>query len=676
MTAKLPIVATAEEIRAIAERAFEVLENSPSGFDDEEDDSSIEEEAAYVRAAPAFRAAREALRFVAAVAASLGDEALVPLVARALLVQDQWDSDGLSDTQEIGNSLAELLKIGAAPTEEIEELAEHHEAEMREAVAKGLRPRSAKATAILEKLAQDPLGEVRGPAREALAELREVPWWHGKFASDPVARLSPEEAERHKETLEVLSALLDKSRWELLQRDEELTRVIGALPDALAVEAARLVLASGDYLTSGLPCLGAMLVARPGGMEALYQAIETWGQLPHFFVRDTHVRMIADTPPEVRGPAALALARWAMDRPLSLRMEHGGTPGIAAEIAASAYPPGADLRPIVDLMVREDDLPAHEHDWTAFHLRRALEAEGSALDTVADVLVEARLAGFKGRYGALSASRDLLLRLPKERLRAAAEAAIQREDDETVGWGLARILREAHDPARDPAPLDMLRAFWGDPRLRRGLLAEQLSRPALLVPLREGLRKGELEFEEAARAAEIIDDFWACLVTPFAFLGPRESLRLETACAEKRALFADFLGPPSLHGPLTEEEWAAYRRARAQLPKWEYFTHLTALGVLPPGPWHPEDRAVLERCVTACEAHEPLIGAVAGVLAQKPAIEDLPTFHRLARLTRSYREELRDAYRVARAALGVRGGPEAASGEAAAAKEWMDEPEE
>ena len=106
MTAKLPIVATAEEIRAIAERAFEVLENSPSGFDDEEDDSSIEEEAAYVRAAPAFRAAREALRFVAAVAASLGDEALVPLVARALLVQDQWDSDGLSDTQEIGNSLA------------------------------------------------------------------------------------------------------------------------------------------------------------------------------------------------------------------------------------------------------------------------------------------------------------------------------------------------------------------------------------------------------------------------------------------------------------------------------------------------------------------------------------------------------------------------------------------
>jgi hypothetical protein len=671
-------VLTAEEIRSIAERAFTVLEETPGPFDDddEDDDAGIEEEeAAYVRTYPSFHAAREALRFLAAAAAALGDPSLVPLVARALLAQDQWDSDGLRDSDEIAASLAKLLKTGAAPTEEIEELAEHHDPCMRGAVAKGLLPRSTQSTALLEKLAQDPLGEVRGPAQETLAALHEVPWWHGKFASDPVARLSPEEAERHKETLETLSALLDKNRWELLQRDEELCGVVGALPDVLAVEAARLVLSSGDYITSGLPHLGAMMVARPGGMEAFCQVVEAWGALPHFFVRNTHVGMIAGTPPEVRAPAALALARWAMDRPLCVRTEHGSVAQIAVEIAACAYPVGADLRPFLELAMSEGELPRGENDWAAFALRHVFQAPGSAVDTIAEHLVEARLENFAGRHHALAAHRELLLRLPKERLRAAAEAATQRHEDATVGWGLARLLLDVHDPARDPEPLDMVRAFWGEPRLRRGLLAEHAVHPALLVPLREGLRAGELEFEEAHLAAEIIDDFWGSLIAPFHFWGPSDAAQVEETCAKKRAQFAAFLGPASLHGPLDEVEWAAYRRARARITSWDYLTHLRVLHVLPLGPWHPEDRPVLERCVALCETHEHLIGAVAGVLAQKPAVEDLPVFHRLARFSRTHRSDLRQAYRVAREALGVRGGPEAATGAAAAAQEWMDEPE-
>ncbi|MFT3773461.1 MAG: AAA family ATPase [Minicystis sp.] len=680
MAKTLPNLATAAEIRALAARAMEVLEAYPGG-DDDDRDSPLDDDGEQ-RENAAFEAAREALRFCAAAAAQLGDAGLLPLLVDIVAELGNWDDHAYGYRVTALRGVTTLLRAGAPVDGVVEALAEHEEPQVRAAVALGLAPAGARASAILAKLALDPNVSVRRPAKAALAATGEVSWWTGKFESDPIARLTPEEALRHKETLEALSALLDQSPYMVENRDEKLAGLVGALPDPLAVEAARLVLAAEDSRLAKLTKLGAMMIARPGGIDAFLRVCEAWGKGRYFHASEDVVRMIADTSPEIRLDACLTLARYAATAPEQERTKQGGPVHIAAQIAGGAFPPGADLTPLLDLILAAPALPERTLDWSVTGLRAAFVNPAADPTPIAARLVEAQLAGFPGRWDALhTAALELLRRLPRETLRAAAEEAVRRDDDQTVAWGLARLLSDAHDPEVDPDPLTMVRRFWEEPRLRQVMMSWWEMQHATISLVRDELRRGVLPFTDAARTVDLIDALWGGRGSGMAGLFPRTPEEVEKGQNDLRARYAAFLGPPELQGPVTDDEWAALRRARAALgPLGELdFRKLSrALMTLPSGPWHPDDRALLDRAVAVCEAGDPLGYPIAMAICAKPDADLLPLFQRLVRLEPDQRDTFKQGYFAVREALGlpppVKG--ESAAGGASAPREWMDEPED
>ena len=679
MATELPKIATYEELRDIAEQAFELLEML-AGDDEEDDDESPLEDGAEEKAHVARRAAIEALRFCAAAAGQLGDVRLAPLVCRALIEVGTWDDHMSSDVDTLADGLSLLLRAGAVVDDEIEELAEHQEGHVRAAIAKGLQPHGERALALLEQLAVDTDAGVRKPARASLAQAREVPWWLGKFESDPLARLLPEEAERHKEALEELSKMLDQTHFTLMQQDEKLAALLGSLPDVLAVEAARLALSGTDRYDARLPRTGAMMIARTGGADAMIRICETWGSGPHFSLHADHVSVVADAPPEPRLRACLALARRAAEQSEEARRKQGGPAAIMAELAGKAFPPGGDLNPWIDLAMATPEAPNHELDWVIAGLRHAFDDPAADPLPVADRLLEARLAGFPGPWRRLHTGVDgMVRRLPREMLRPAAERAVRSEDDNTVGWGMEMLVLEVHDPSRDPEPLELVRRFFADERCRKPLLQLYPNGRVATVPLREALRRGELTFEQALRLTTLAAELWGGMTAPIHALLSKPEAELSAERCKLRERYAAFLGPEDMHGPLSAAEWDAFRTVRDNHPMDTRADWGNALGAFPDGPWHPEDRAFFDAAFALCEDDgEDLAYWLAMALLVRPSVEDLPLFERLLKQAPDQRSSLRRCLLASRAALGLpvrTKGSEAAGGEDVE-REWMDEDED
>ena len=673
MPKPLPTLITAPEIRALVERALDLLA-AYAGDDEEDDDSPLDEPPDEQQRHLAYRAAKEALRFGAAAAAQLGDPGLVPVVVAALKEQRHWNPHSEDDKETVMTGLSGLLRVGAPVTPEIEELASSGDADLRASVAQGLRPRDRQAIALLSKLAVDPVVEVRKPAKEALAARGEVPWWFGKFESDPAARLSVEEATRHKAALEQLSALLDAPSLLVRDREQEIVDLIASLPDLLAVEVSARVLSGRKGFGEPLGKLGAVMLARPGGVEALIEVCQSWGSEGFVFLHAEHVAMFAELPRPRREEVCVTLARWAAEQPPAKGRDAMGKPGsLAASLAGKAFPPGADLTPLLDIVLGRPAKEEHDLDWVVAGLRDAFVHPEASPGPIAARCVEALLAGFPGAWSPIAtAIHELLRKLPRDELRVAAEAAARCDKDHTRRWGLTRLLFDAHDPARDPEPLEMARRFFDEPRFRSVVFDSGDLQHAVAAHARAALRRGELELTDAARTVSSIAALWGGLTSSRVRHGVASPEQEEQELATLRGKLAAFLGPEELHGPLDERDWEALRRARAAQSIWEDRHHVQALTTLPPGPWHPEDRVVIERAVAACEAGSPIAYFVAAALGDKASAQDLPLFPRLAKVARDDRRWIREAYQKVRAALGDEVPKAALDG----ALDWMDEPED
>ena len=102
-----------------------------------------------------------------------------------------------------------------------------------------------------------------------------------------------------------------------------------------------------------------------------------------------------------------------------------------------------------------------------------------------------------------------------------------------------------------------------------------------------------------------------------------------------------------------------------------------AFYALPSGPWHPEDEAMLNAAVEACEAGQDWYAfPIAAALSQKATEEQLPIFDRLVRASPQDRYLIRRCRNAARERLGVTTPLKVSPGEAAAPREWMDEPDD
>ncbi len=663
-----------ETIRRIARQALEVL-GEP--FDE---DFDLAETETIRRGNLRIDGAKEALRFCAVAAGLLGDPALVPLIVEAYEALNEFDRDAPEHASVAASAVAELLRAGAPVTAEIRAFARHSDACAREAVAAGLRPIGPEALEILESLSGDAHPEVRTSARKTLAAVREVSWWRGKFRSDPVPRLTPDEIDRVKPAIERLSQLLDRPAYNRPAKDIE--AAVRELPTALAAEAAECAL-SGEAMYGPLMTpLGVVLLETSGGVDALLRLCERWSETEYSF-RAAHAvtEMLQALPSERVRQVCDAWLLWLEKVTDANRHEQTGSAAIVAEAVGVGWPKGTDPTPILEAILAPPSEKKHDLDWVRCHLDKAFDRADLDCPAVLNRVIEARIAGWPGAWKAISHHvADVLDRASVEVMRPAAERAVASEDEGTIQWGLELLAARAYDPRRDPPRKEYLRKLYEAPRFRVAIIESWSLRGWFLVFLRMDLRAGRFDFQVACATMKTIDRFYGGLIPGLVHADDSRQER-EKSWRENRAKHGRPLGAKDLHGPPTEAEWAMYRRTRATAQPSGRLEWFDALGVLPEGPWEPDDRAFLEQAIAKWRAgDEDAAFAVALALSHKPTPADLATLDALQGIAgKDDHGHFRECRLRARRALGLaepREGSPADAGESLAEREWMDEEEE
>jgi len=165
---------------------------------------------------------------------------------------------------------------------------------VRLTVARALDATNSEERALLFRRLDDADPEVREAANDSL-EGYERPWWLGVFPSDPLLRMSPEQAARAAPALGIIAAACNATVLETRHDDERWARVAvaaGELPGPIAVELlARLMPVARDLRAKHVPIVRALLHT-PGGFEALatcsgrrliYRILAWRPELPFFF---------------------------------------------------------------------------------------------------------------------------------------------------------------------------------------------------------------------------------------------------------------------------------------------------------------------------------------------------------------------------------------------------------
>lgn len=679
MPRSMPVLATADEIRRIARNAEELIDAVYSRDEDEEDDEGPDTSR---RSGERVEAAIEAFRFCARAAGELGDPELMPVITAAIDACARFDDHPDDTPSTLGTGLTLLLQAGAPVDEEIKRLAGYRDARVREAVAQGLRPRGEPEIALLEVLSTDAIAQVRNVAKQTLSTVREVAWWKGKFASDPVARLSAEEAERHKAALEQISKLLDTPRYALDKHEKELVELASTLPDALAIELAELVLSTPDPYGLRLTAMGTMMLERAGGTAAFLRVCEALStRSARHFLADQTAQMVLHLPRELRVAACKELTTYAINLPDEVRHKHTDSPAwTIAETVAKAWPPGEDLTPLLDAVLTLPPREGHELDWVVSGLDDVFTKEGADPTPILERVLEARLAGFPGAWKNIRAAIDTMLeRVAGPLLRSAAERAILGEDKDNIRWGMEKLLLRAHDPSRDPGPAELVARFYAEPRYRKVIHESHVLQRLAAPLLRADLRAGRLSFVEASTALVVIGGLYGGIAES-TFL-PRRLREPEEVEKERQAKLAEveaFLGPPELRGPPTEEEWRTLRAARAEYMESDEQKGMELFKALPQGPWAPEDRAALDVALERLRTEDSDLGVpIALALMAKPDDADMPLFEELIDGSDpSARSLIRSCWRQAAEALGISPAALGKRGEAGDDDDWDDDEDE
>jgi hypothetical protein len=688
--------ATADELRRIFDRAFEAIEEIHR---DDDDDDDVPDQ--IFRDNLRHDAAVEALRFGCLAAGQLGDASLLPLVVQAIDLCGHLNDHADDHRTTLGWGLHQLLERGAAlDDDDGQTLLGHRDPRIRSALARSLLPRGAGELALLDVLSVDPIAEVRSAAKKTLQKVREVPWWTGKFARDPIARLTADEALRHKATFERISELLELPRYSLASAEDELVALAETLPDALAVELAVGALEARDEYHTTFTRLGTMLLTRAGGEAEFIDLCGRWNSTEHAYFRgETLAAMVRALPAEVAAPLCVRLAAAACGASNEERAQQRGSGArLLADTAGHAFPPGEDLTPLLDLAL---SLPLPERkytvDWAASGLAHAFSAEGADAGPVLARVGDARLAGYPGPWRMFAPSLDrLLARAPVDALRSLAARAMENGSDANVLWAIEQMLDRAHDPDRDPPASELVARLFAEPRFRRVLVDSHALAPRVLPLLRAELREGRLELPEAARAIDLIGELYGGVASRFLL---RSYVRghatdPETKRIGERAKIAAFLGPDELHGPPTQVEWSLFRTARARREATPDAELHELLSPLPEGPWAEEDRALLDRAMAVVRGgHEEAALRIACALSAKPDRELYPLFKVLvahgsrhcAPLIRSCRNSAADELEIPSGSR-IDGSPSPDSAADDAEEEdddapdddvqWMDEPDD
>lgn len=671
----VPDIVSAAEIRTLYERAAALLD-ADEPEDDGEDDFAARREAMNRRCWLAV----ETMRFCAIAAGALRDPSLGGVVIEIVERLQDFDKYAYDHRRVASDALTALLAAGLKVDAQVRELARHEESGVRVAVAAGLRPTGPAEQDLLRALMQDPAAAVRKAARRSLEAVAEVPWWTGKWKSDPAARLLPSEVEACGPALRRASELLDLAPYQLYGRGsnaiDELGGELAKLPDEIAIEAAEQLLRGAErYDLKALKSVLLPMVERPGGPDALDRLIGDWGLSDAGYL---HQRELGEVLLESSLGTRRAICERCVARvlaaPRAERMELNRSPAwIAGSVAGAIWPPDTDVTPALDAVLslhENEDPELLRHDHACGELAGALALPWVDPAPVLDRAIEARVAGYPAPWKRLGHKIDAVLsRAPRDVLRRTAERALQGEDDATVAWAEDALLGPAHDPALDGSLPERAATFVADPRLRRALFQSHRHLQRALPALRAELRRGGLSHRQAVETMEAIASLYGGLAQ--SGLRMSRTRTLEESAKERaeervKALeaVAPFLGPPELSGPPTEEERAAVRRAREEDRDNDLeMRALLWMRCLSDGPWTEEERAVLDEYLALFRGGEvdALDYPLGMAIASKPDAALMPVLDEIMRgAGANTRYLLRDARAYARAVLGVEPTPAAA----------------
>jgi hypothetical protein len=172
------------------------------------------------------------------------------------------------------------------------------------------------------------------------------------------------------------------------------------------------------------------------------------------------------------------------------------------------------------------------------------------------------------------------------------EVALRSAEATLRTWGLEqRTSRLAPD---DPTARQALANAWLDnPTLRAAVLASKACRARLLPWLRGRLGAGALRLPEATATLHTIGRLYGG-VEPLDWEARRVPSELEAADRRARARAEAGVWLDPCGGPPTANEWTALRDLTRHTLATGARAGWDVLSVLPPGPWTPDDLAVLE----------------------------------------------------------------------------------
>jgi hypothetical protein len=638
-----------------------------------------------------WAAAIAALHFGIEQAEALGDLGLVPRVIMALEEISFWNHDPIWPLQRATSSITTLLARGARLTAAtrpgLEWMAGADEPAVRTTVAAGLAPAGAEEIALLRRLAQDPVPEVRKAAREQLASVAPPAWWLGKFSTDPEARLLPEELARIRPTLTELSRLLDLPEHERTKDGGagQLGKLADQLPDSLVLDLGRTLLArtSGRWHDRGQDWLLLRVLLRPGGSGCFLELLRIWAgdELQRFAAAQRSVNAFTAVPKarrlEVLADLLAVLAASSADE----QLDYQSFPCWVAGIVAKAWPERTPVDPVVELVLAAAPPPAerHAHNGMAYQLHEAFEVKGATIaskELLERVIVHLRSARDR-LHSALATALDGLVRkgIPKRRWRQLCHEVLAdaRATSGALAWAMGEVTGLAHDARKDPPVAELMRGFVADPRYRGAILAHFALVPRALPHLRPLLAGGQLPADGARFVVQWIDSLFGGAVSPPFTFGARRGGSREKERKKQVAEYEAFLGGPEQRGPISDEEWRGYRVSRGPV-KADTKNAQMLLDYLAPGPWDPEDWSFVMQFLELARSDDWWAMHVGGALAAKPCAAALPLIDELLErwVDSEWGRELEYHRTIIGNALGL-SAPASAAPPAARPTEWMDE---
>jgi hypothetical protein len=622
--------------------------------------------------------AKAALRLCAAAAALNGDRGFLPDLERWADALEGYQDDNVSARDDVLEAVKEMLADGAAVTVEVRRMARSRRSDMRRAVAQGLKPRVEGARELLEALSQDSDPYARQAAREKLATLGEVPWWYGKFRSDPLLRLSDEDGVRLRPTLMGIAEWMDLATYARKGREHVLVEHVCKLPDALALEVAEQFLSSWtERYAEQAAEIARHVAARERGTELVWRLVEAASAGEDHRITAAHSieRLFQDADADLRERVGRELLARAAATTGSLEARV-----TAARIVASLWPDECDPTPVLDAFVALPKGDPASDDFRRMYLGQCLERETLDLGPVTDRLVEAFKDGCPGPYARLRGVVERAVgSLDPAIQRRLASEALAGDDEQRRTWALCRLCGPLYDEAIDGERWEFAGKLMSDER-NRALLVKAETRQRLVPLLREQLVADLLTLEEASMTMLAIGEIHGGVKDVRGYFAkPEDAAERRRKAREAQADWIE-----AGQGPPTAAEWAAFRRLSRRAIEDDASNPETLLVCIPEGPWQAADRELLDALVRRFDAarDEKAIGSLAwrigSVMLGNPIEEDLPRLvsvaerdRRASPTTGSVLDMLLERFRDA---LGLQ--PDDVKAVTTTTTEWMDEPED